>query len=645
MPKQLKLHIDFETASDVDLLTAGAFRYAEDPSTHPLILAWGHRGIEEIPAVDLSVEPSKFLPKLQPLFELIAEHKPIVCAHNRTFERVIIDKACPWWPEWAKPKQWSCTAARARLLALPGGLDAVTTVLGLAQKKDARGKFLIDTFCKKNRVSPRDAPRLFREFIEYCRQDVRAEMGLDAVLPEMSFVEAQAFELDYIINDRGMPVDVELVEKARAFISKHSAMLTLRGIELSGYRPTQRAKMLDWLEENNVNLPNLQADTVEKAAKIRGLRPEIKDFLESRIELSRAGTKKLNTIAAMTSPDGRLRGAYLFSAATTRRWSSGGAQLHNLQKPEEGLKVNAVLNLIEADMSMQLPSLFKRPLSAIAQSIRGFFASERGLLVGDYSSVEPRRLAAAAGEQWMIDAFIRGEDLYKIMAAKIFNKRVEEILKESMERFLGKQTVLGCGYGMGPPRFVGSCAQWGVSVPLSLAEQAVNGYREKASMIRKFWKGVEQAAIAAVRDGGIFKFRDYTFEMVELRNGFPLLRIKTPRGAIYYPEPFLEQDEWYGALKDRLCYKTSKGAGSWFETDTYGGSITENLIQADCRDVLRDGLIAANDQGFYVCGHVHDEGIAEGDEADLPEFLAALQSPDVGFPLKAEGYYARRYKK
>jgi DNA polymerase len=641
----MKIHIDFETASDVDLLVSGAFRYAEDPSTHPLIIAWCHKGMRDPIAVDLSVSPSEFLPKLKPLFLLLAEDNVIVCAHNRAFERVIIDKACPWWPEYAKPRLWSCTAARARLLALPGSLAGVGSVLGIKQKKDDRGKFLIDTFCKKKRVSPRDAPRLFQEFIEYCKQDVRAEMELDGILPEMPAVEARAFELDYIINDRGMPVDIELVEKARKFISRHSAQLTLTGIELSGYRPTQRARTLEWLEEQGLMLPNLQAETVEKAIKIPGLDQNVMDFLESRIELSRAGTKKLNTIAAMTSPDGRLRGAYLFSAATTRRWSSGGAQLHNLQKPDEGLNVNLILDLIAKGKADFLNQIISRPLSGIAQSIRGFFASDQGLLVGDYSSVEPRRLAQAAGEKWMIEAFLRGEDLYKIMAGKIFGVDPSTITKESMERFLGKQTVLGCGYGMGPPRFVGSCAQWGVDVPITLAETAVNGYRDKAPMIKRFWKGVENAAIAAVRDGDVYEYRDYTFEMVELRNGFPLLKVETPRGALYYPEPYLEQDEWYGTLKDRLCFKTSKGGTSWYETDTYGGSVTENLIQGDCRDVLRDGLLAANDMGHYVVGHVHDEGIAEGRPQDLPDFLEALASPDVDFPLKAEGYAARRYKK
>lgn len=638
------LHVDFETFSEIDLTEVGAFRYAEDPSTEALIIAYAI-GDREPVGVDLT-RPG-YLQKLRPLFDAIRDGARF-CAHNVTFERNIWEKVCVpklGFPVTPKPRQYDCTAVRARLIAIPGSLDGCSKALGVTQKKDERGKYLIQRFCKLPRIMPHEAPELFQEFIEYCKQDVRTEMAVAKILPPIPKEERDAFELDYIINDRGMPVNLDLVGKAIDYVQDYSGNLLLKSIELAGCRPTQRDRTLEFLASRGLELPNLQAATVEKAILQKGLDPAVREYLDSRIELSRAGTKKLITIRNCASLDGRIRGGYLFSAASTRRWSSVGVQMHNLQKPEGETDPDFVLDLFEEDMAEHLPLMFSRPLTAIAQSIRGFFESERGFLVGDYSSVEPRGLAWAADEKWLLKAYREGQDPYRIIASQIYKIAIEKITKDSKERFLGKQLILGAGYGMGPPRFVEACAKFGVTISQKDSEKAVYGYRNSVKRIVKFWHDMEDACIRATKFGTKVTSGYFTFELVRLSDKFKVLKVQMPSGCIYYPQPFIKQIDWYGRKKDTFNFFTPIGKGAYIPTDTFGGSVVENLVQAFTRDTLRDGMVQAHKDGHFLVGHTHDEAIAEGRQQDMPEFLRSITKVDVGWKLDCEGYFAHRYKK
>lgn len=649
-----KIHLDFETYSEKNLKETGAFRYAEDPSTEALMLAYSI-GSDQAVTIDLSRDP---MPReLHPLFDAIQKGMP-VCAHNAQFERLIWTKVCIWFPVSPHPNQWNCTAARARMLALPGSLDGAAEALGVKIRKDPRGKALIDLFCKPQvkgewkgkRVLPGDSPDDYEAFMDYCRQDVEVEKRLDKILPELSSVEADCFELDYRINDRGMPVNMGRVNRAFDFVEEYSETLLDKAKKISGYRPTQREKTLAYLESRGYPLPDLQAATVERLAKKKGLPADLVELLDTRIELSRAGTKKLTAIRNTVSEDGRIRGGFLFSAASTRRWSSTGVQMHNLQKAEGETNPEVVMQMLDFD-PMGLLDIFDRPLTVLAQSVRSFFEADDDKVfhVADYSSVEPRGTAWLANEEWMLKAYRNKEDLYRIAAGKVYNKDPKTLLKEGPERFMGKQLVLGCGYGMGPDRFIETVAKFGTRITKDEATEAVYGYRKSVPNIIKFWRWIEACCIKATREWKTIRQGMLRFRPATLSNGFRVLYIDMPSGTIAYPKPRVGQRMWNGMPQDQFLFYTPLGS-SWIETDTFGGSLVENVVQALCRDILRDGLLAADKAGHYVVGHVHDEGLAEGRDSkdDLRDFQHHLSNSSPwaeGFPIETEAFLSKVYKK
>ncbi len=465
-----KLHLDVETYSEIDLRESGAFRYAEDPSTEVLIMAWAI-GNEEPVAIDMTQADA--YERLSPYLNRIVRGA-IVAAHNVSFERVIWEKVLRRkYPKLPQPRDWDCTAARARMIAIPGSLDGAAHALGVVNRKDPRGDELIKLFSKPQRngerVFPHERPDDFKAFIEYCRQDVRVEQNLDRILPPLTSVEKEAFALDYKINDAGMPVNLSRVRKADAFVGEYSEQLMKRSVEIAGCRPTQRERTLEFLESRGHPLPNLQAPTVEALAVQPGLDPDLVELLDNRIELSRAGTKKLKAIKACVSEDGRVRGGFMFSAASTRRWSSVGVQMHNLQKPEGEANPQVALSLLD-DNPQDLCLMFGRPLTVLAQSIRGFFESPEHFLVADYASVEPRGLGWAAGEDWLTEAYRNKQDAYKIAAGRVYGVHADQVNPD--QRFMGKQLVLGC---FGPETLVLAESGWKRIVDIELDERLWDG--------------------------------------------------------------------------------------------------------------------------------------------------------------------------
>lgn len=646
-----KLHLDFETYSEANIKDVGAFRYAEDPSTEILITGWS---IDDGEPETVDMTQPDALSKLERLFDLIAKGVRIG-AHNAHFERVIWEKVgVPkhGFPVTPKPEQWDCTAARARMIAIPGSLEGAAHSLGINARKDPRGDELIKIFSKphhkKGRCFPKDRPDDFKDFMSYCGQDIRVEVGLDHVLPPLSSVEAEAFVLDYKINDAGMPVNMDRVNAADRFIDEYSEELMSASIAISGYRPTQRERTLEYLESRGFLIHNLQAPTVEALAQRPDLPEDLRQLLDYRIELSRAGTKKLKTIKECVSPDGRIRGGFLFSAASTRRWSSTQVQMHNLQKPAGEANPDVALSLLD-DEPNDLRLFFNRPLTVMAQSIRGFFESPEGLKVADYASIEPRALAWSAREQWLLEAYQKGEDVYKIAAGRVYNISPDKV--NVPQRFLGKQIILGCGYGMGPDKFIVTCQTKAVPpITLSLkeAENAVYGYRNSVPEITAFWRQIERACIKATRSWKEVQVGRFTIRPATLANGFQLIYIDMPGGSIAYPKPSLGPHPF---KDDAVSFNFFTPLGSsWIKTDTFGGSLVENIIQALTRDILRDGMLGADRAGHKIIGHAHDEAIGEGDTnpddlADFEHHLCSSSPWAEDLPIKTEGYLAKAYRK
>jgi len=212
---------------------------------------------------------------------------------------------------------------------------------------------------------------------------------------------------------------------------------------------------------------------------------------------------------------------------------------------------------------------------------------------------------------------------------------------------VGPLIVHNCNYAMGAKRFIETCAKFGRNLTLEEAQEAVTGYRQSVPKIVQSWKSTERACIRAIRSWKPVVDGKLTFRPETLPNGFPVLYVDMPSGTIAYPQPSLGFEEWNGEKRETFEFYTPLGS-SWVKTDTHGGSLVENWTQALTRDVLRDGMLAADDAGFSIVGHCHDEAIAEGDPKDLKEFERLLCSSSewaTGFPIGTEGYAARRYRK
>ena len=656
----LKCHLDFETYSELDITKVGAMRYSEHPSTEALIASYA---IGDGPVVGVDLTKKGWQQKMQPFFQAV-QQGATVAAHNSQFERTIWENVCKHWPVRPKHMQWDCTSARAGALSLPRSLESVGVALGLNNIKDPLGRGLIKKFSGPQkggtRIMPEDDPVAFSKFIDYCMQDTIVERDLDNILPELNETERKVFALDYKINKIGVPIDIPLIDTALEFIDEVTRKLNKRAMKLTGVKPSQRDRLLDWLEDQGEPLESLQAAAVEKALLDPSLPPQVREILESRIEISRAGTKKLVTMKDCVSPDGRVRGAFWYWSASTGRWGSQRVQFHNLAKPDLLYPQEEIITLLKQKV---LDLLYARPLTAIAKSIRGFVKAEEGneFAVADYSAIEARGLAWLANETWLLKAYLEGKDVYKLMAADIFKVRYQDVT--DAQRFFGKQTILGAGYGMGVPKFMATCARFGVITDEQTATKAINGYRDSVPAIagrkdsngyRKggLWSDVEKAAIRGVLSGKPQVICDgkLVFLTDTLPNGFQVLYIQLPSGRrLCYPQPRIEQIEKWGYKRPTLVFKTLHRY-MWVDEETYGGKLTENIIQALTRDLLADGLLTVDRAGLSIVGHVHDEVIAEVPQgsvnvSDFEELVCKTRKWSQTIPVAAEGKTVFRYAK
>lgn len=667
-----KVYIDFETFSKLDVRQVGAFKYAEHPSTEVLICCWAindgpvqswHNGLPFV--------------LLHPLIKAVASAAK-VGAHNAHFEFVIWNIVLrrmfeklhkeygALFPKSKhiplpvmRPEQLDCTAARAAMCSLPRSLEKSAEVLGLTMQKDKRGGELIRFFCKprkptnrdpSTRNTPRNYPEKFFEFVRYCQQDVRTERGLDDVLPPLPPFERRVYAVDTRINTRGLPIDVELVEKATVIVDELTKRVKARVNTITnGINPTQRDRMLEWFERNGVELENLQAGTIAALLKNTQitLSSQIRTLLELRVEAAKASVKKLVSMARCTMNDGHARGTVLYYGAHTGRWAGRLIQPQNyirgLLELAEQVLVFKLLDSGDADL---FEALYEKPLYTIAQVMRGFIRAKRGhrLLVVDYAQIEARVLAWLAQEYTALDAYRRGEDRYVLMAAFLWNIPKEQVTKE--QRRIAKNLVLGCGYGLGGAKFIEYCAKQDLIIDEDLSFRAVRAYRKLNPKTVEFWGDVERCAIAAVRTPGV---------VVRLRNlGFVIrgkfLQILLPSGrALYYPFAKLEPVMKFGEPSVQLTYRTEYFR-AWIRTSTYGGKLVENIVQALARDIMCFGIWECEDNGYPIIGTVHDELISMlkygvGSIKKMVEVISRIPAWAQGCPITAEGFEAERYRK
>lgn len=709
-----RVHVDFETRSICDLRTKGATMYAQHWTTSPTMLSFIGYGIAEV--FDFMGDPlSRYQssvyptvqreddPRLQScpppcptaILKAIAEGA-IFVAHNARFEQEIWYWICHLKWGWPMPQKWSCTAARSRYNGLRASLAGSGSDLEIDMKKFEReGDTFIKDFCiprkykgpKKNGIitllwkEPQDDPEGWTKGKEYCLQDAYAEMEIDSILPDLPKFEQDTWELDFTINTRGIPIDVGNVARAIDFSDHFTQQGMIRFNEITGLYPTQRDRVLEYLNQREEieNLGDLRTKTLTRLSG-ESFPQELRDVIAIRVEAARASVKKLDAMAARTSPDGFARGCFLWYGAHTGRWTAKGIQPQNFVRGD-AREAEKVFDFLQSlcweqglDLVTHLPKWveeanlkFFRPLQSLSKSLRGFIKAipEHELIAGDYAQIEARVLAWLANCTSLLESFATGEDVYVRFAgdhmynrpyASYFDEKGEVYKHVRDERQRAKSAVLGAGYQLGGKGFQAYCDAMDIFLTEDEAKAIINTYRSAYPEIAHpqfgLWKRVQHCAIEAVLgEGNVVSLHgaQVTFHVERLDSERWWLRITLPSGSrLSYYRPRVDSvDKWGNPV---LTYRTEWNSKSYRE-QTYGGKLVENIVQAIARDICAIGALNAEKAGYPVIMLVHDEVVTMPRRdsgltaAGLREEMLRLPAWTAGLPLNAEAGRMIRYGK
>lgn len=644
------LAIDIETYSEVDLIKSGVYAYTDDDSFEILLFAYS---VDDGPVKVIDLAQGETIPKT--VLEALTDPEILKTAYNANFERTCLSKHTG---DYMEPEQWRCTAVDATTLGLPGNLDGVAKCLKLDVQKDSSGKALIRYFslpCKPTKVNegrtrnmPEHDPEKWEQYKTYCRIDVEVEMAIRQKLQPFltDGFEQKLWALDQRINDKGVQLDMQLVDHAIACHQEYADLLVERAKKLTGLaNPNSVAQLKKWLSDQGYEFESLSKAAVgELLETIEN--EQVKEVLLIRQELGKTSVKKYEAMKRAVCKDNRVRGLLQFyGASRTGRWAGRLVQVQNLPQNKINDLDNA-RNLLREGLYEMVETLFGQTPFVLSQLIRTAFVPSNGhrLIVSDFSSIEARVIAWFAGEKWRLNVFQTHGKIYEASAAQMFNVPIETIDKGNPLRQKGKVSELALGYGGGP----GALKAMG-ALNMGLEEHELPGlvraWRKANPNIVKFWWDCERAAMEAVQDktsvrlqyGLIFQFK----------NG--ILFIQLPSGRkLAYLKPRLEEDERFGKLA--LTYEGVGDNRQWTKINTYGGKLVENIVQATARDCLAESMIRLDEAGYPIIMHVHDEIIADvpNDEKSLSEMEELMgQTLDwaPGLPLDSDGFETAYYKK
>lgn len=632
----MRVFLDVESYSPVDLRKCGAHRYFEHRDADILCVAYAFDD-----GVTHCWSPGQEPPRLRVRDDLFS-------SWNAPFERLAwrILHERYGWPELPPIEQWQCSMAIARQFGLPGGLDKAAAFLGVPMRKDHRGMALIRKWCIPNsngeRKTRESDPASFADLMNYCRQDVEVERAVTKALPRDAFLcgEHRVWSLDQRINDRGIMVDAAQATRIVAGASAWQAKLENEARRLTnGLIPSQRDAMLAWLraQTGGEELDSLARDDMEEVLpKLEG---EAKRVASIRLALARSSVAKFDAMLRTAGSDSRIRGMFVYHAGRTGRWAGTKVQPQNF--PRVDFSEFAGMELIEQANALTL--LGEDPMEVYSGLLRSTLIAAPGhkLVIGDLSQIELVKNAWLAGQQDVLDAFARGEDIYKLKAVEFFNLRsVDEVTKSL--RQIAKSAVLGCGFGMGPARFQGYVQDMtGIELPDRDAERIVGAYRESMPAIRAFWYRLRDTMMTAVNmPGTIVPVND---KLAFFRKGeWLVLRLPSGRGVYFY-KPRVVGEGWRANV---VCHDPRFGDQRY-----WGGLLCENAVQASARDVLAHKMLEADSTGLRVVLHAHDEIVAEVESADsncTARLKAVMEAPlpwAPGLPLRAEVNEGLRYRK
>ena len=675
------LSIDIETYSSADLAKTGVYRYAEAPDFEVLLIGYS---FDEGP---VQVHDCT-LPECWPRDFLSALFDPDVTkyAYNAAFERTCLSHALE---EALPPEQWKDTMIMALECGLPGSLAAAGTALGLPEEqlKDPRGKALIQYFCKpcrptrvnggRTRNLPKHDPDKWALFIEYNRQDVVTEMAIRKKLEKIPVPASEwdLWHLDQEMNDRGIRIDLPMVDNIVRYDDQRRAELLEEAREITGLsNPNSLAQLKPWLANNGAPVDQLRKDDIEHMLELN-LMPKVHRVLAIRQALGKTSTAKYGAMQEAVCKDGRLRGILQFYGANrSGRWAGRIVQVHNLAKnylPD----LDLARELAEEGDFDTMETLFGETAFVFSELIRTAFIPSEGrrFVVSDFSAIEARVVAWLAGEQWTLDAFKAGEDIYCKTASMMYHVPVEKHGQNKHLRQKGKIAVLACGYqgGVGAMKAMDR----GGSIPEEELQSVVDQWRAANPNIVKLWYDYEAAAKTAIREGrpvrrGIRipaeniaereymaggRVREYSVRKgiavtFTYRNGNLIVVLPSGRRLVYWGAR-LEADPSKGGRESIVYMGVNQVTKQWGKTETYGGKLVENVVQATARDCLAEAMRRVTAMGYEIVMHIHDEMVVDvpiEDTDALARINKAMGDPidwAPGLPLKGDGYTCNFYKK
>ena len=647
-----ELGIDIETYSSRDLAKCGMYKYVEAPDFVILLFAYSVDN-GSVSCVDFA--QGEDLP--DEIYNALIDPNVIKTAWNAAFERICLSKHFGL-SKPLDPAQWKCTMVRAARMGLPLSLGQCGEVLKLADGKMTEGKTLIRFFSMPGRNGvrhlPSSAPDRWELFKKYCIRDVEVEQALLAKVRRLEPVEfdEQLYIADQEINDRGVLIDRVLVDNAARFDIEYKAELLKEAQQITSLEnPNSAAQIKEYLKRttgfsfNSINKTNL--DDIEAALKYF---PQARSVIALRREMAKTSNMKYQAMQACVCDDGRIHGLLQFcGAARTGRWAGRLVQVQNL--PQNHLAdLDYARTLVKAGDLEEFEMNYANVTQVLSELIRTAFVAAPGhiLHVCDFSAIEARVIAWIAGESWVLEVFRNGGDIYCATASQMFGVPVEKHGKNCHLRQKGKISVLALGYGGG----IAALEAMGGS-RLGLTEQeekeTVKLWREANPHIVRFWAIVEKAAIAAIKTGNTVTIhRGIT---ICFRWGMLLITLPSGR-TICYPRARISMeynDSWRGDHEIIEYEGLNQTTKKWETLRTYGGKLTENIVQATARDILGIVMLRAQNNNLPIVFHVHDEIVVEV-PIDRPlADVEALFSEPVDWcrdlPLKGAGYSTPYYLK
>ena len=652
------LSIDIETKSSVDIGKAGLYRYAQSEDFEIILFAYRlDNGPVQI--VDL-MQGEKIPIDIQ---SMLMDKEIIKHAYNAAFEWYCLNHAGYTTPL----EQWRCTMIHGLYCGYTAGLDATGKAIGLPQdkRKLAIGKALIRYFCvpckptksNGNRTwnLPKHAPEKWELFKEYCKQDVVTESEILRRLDTFPVPEDEEklWQMDIRMNAFGVKVDCDLIHGALSLDEKSRILLENEARELTGLdNPNSTPQLLKWLHGNGIEMENLQKATV--AEKLSEDLPEnVKDMLEIRQQLGKTSIKKYVAMDAAKCTDDRVRGlTQYYGANRTGRWAGRLVQMQNL--PRNYIKtLDYARKIVKQQNYEGLKFLYGNVPDTLSQLIRTAFIPSEGnkFVVADFSAIEARVIAWLAGETWVNEVFATHGKIYEATASQMFHVPIEKIAKGNPEYSLrqkGKVATLALGYQGGSNALI---AMGALDMGLSEEElpDIVHRWRNANPRIRDLWYAVEEAALAVMQTAQPQAIYNLIFNLEsDILYGQSFLTVQLPGGRkLYYPRPFLKENQ-FGKLAIHY-YTVGQQTKKWEVTSTYGGKMTENIVQAIARDCLAETLRRIDAKGLQVVFHVHDEVIIDAPMETTVDEICDLMAEPIpwapGLILKGAGFESNYYMK